>query len=251
MGASLNPLADTTELDAVNRLLLLIGERPIPDFNTPRADVDEALLVLRTTARRVLAEGWRFNTEFGLEIRPAAGSPFTWTEPDATTTQLNIFRPPANLLSFVPSRTQNQLDWRDLDVALRVSKQFQDGGVNVPVFYDRYRNRDGFVASERTALFIDATFALPFNNLPQVAKDVIIGEASIDYIGLKELSAVQGNAIAAALQADRRRLFREEGDVDDDANMFDTFDVYLIRGGRDRLSGGFYDDRLGRSARLR
>lgn len=250
MGASLNVLAATTELDAVNRLLLLIGERPVTELVTPRADVEEALLTLRTTARRVLSEGWRFNTEFGLEVRPVVSN-FVWTEPDATTTTLQIFTPPANLLSFTPSATQNQMDSRDLDVAIRLSKQYTVASANVPVFYDRFRNRDGFVATERTALFIDATFALPFNDLPQSAKDVIIGEASLDYIALKELGQTQAQSIATNLTKDRRTLFREEGLVDEEVNMFDTVDALLFRGLRHRYSGGFYDERLGRSARTR
>ena len=55
----------TTELQAVNGMLALIGEMPVDDLSlaATNADVQMALFILRMVTRSVQTKGWQFNTE--------------------------------------------------------------------------------------------------------------------------------------------------------------------------------------------
>lgn len=56
--------APTTELEAVNEMLLAIGEAPINTLSEPGfVDAQIAIAQLRRTSREVQGEGWQFNRE--------------------------------------------------------------------------------------------------------------------------------------------------------------------------------------------
>lgn len=63
--------APTTELEAVNTLLLAIGEAPVNTLDDPGL-VDAVLgrAVLTEVSRAVQAEGWHFNTEYDYPLPP-------------------------------------------------------------------------------------------------------------------------------------------------------------------------------------
>ena len=56
--------ATSTELDAVNSVLMSVGESPVNTLSTQSPEVSIAQNTLRQIAREVLAEGWVFNTEY-------------------------------------------------------------------------------------------------------------------------------------------------------------------------------------------
>lgn len=57
-------LTPTTELEAVNTLLDIIGESPVSTLeDTGLADVAKARRTLKETSREVQSRGWHFNTE--------------------------------------------------------------------------------------------------------------------------------------------------------------------------------------------
>jgi hypothetical protein len=62
-----------TELDAVNELLMSIGQSPVNTLNvTGIKDVSLAKLRLSAVTRRVLTRGWNFNTDTDYPLTPDA-----------------------------------------------------------------------------------------------------------------------------------------------------------------------------------
>jgi hypothetical protein len=65
------PTLVMTEIDAVNQMLVSIGQAPVNTItNTGILDVETAKLSLDTTLREVLTRGWSFNTDEEYEIAP-------------------------------------------------------------------------------------------------------------------------------------------------------------------------------------
>lgn len=61
----------TTELEAVNTILSVIGESPVSTLDViEAADAAIALNVLREVSRRVQKKGWHWNTEVDLTVTP-------------------------------------------------------------------------------------------------------------------------------------------------------------------------------------
>ena len=72
---SSNPLvvAAATELDAVNMMLLSIGQAPVNTLEVPGIkDVSFARLMLHNTNRQVQTRGWWFNRELDYPLSPAS-----------------------------------------------------------------------------------------------------------------------------------------------------------------------------------
>ncbi len=60
-----------TELDAVNVMLMSIGQSPVNTLeSTGIKDVEIARLILHNTSREVQDEGWEWNTDYAYEITP-------------------------------------------------------------------------------------------------------------------------------------------------------------------------------------
>jgi hypothetical protein len=234
---SLTPLAETSELAAVNRLLSAIGEAPISDLaSSTREDVSLAVTLLKEASVEVQSLGWRFNTEFGYELSPAGT--LAWTGTDGTSATLNCFTPPASLLQFrlTASPLQNELD-----VILRKSRTFQVASANVLVFYDRKLNRDGFDEDSFEYLYIDPVWLVEWAFLPEVARRYIVTRAARQFIqqilGSADVVGYGAEDEARALQA----LQLQEGE-EEDISLLDNSAVALVRGLRPAW-GGYYDDR--------
>lgn len=225
--SNLNP---TTETEAVNEMLAAIGEAPIADVNTStQTDVETAINLLREIARNVQSDGWRFNSEFGYEVIPS--DTLVWIDSEGSTT-LNIFEPPAGLLSWELTRTADQLG---LLVSERPSRVYAP--VGTPVFYDRRLNRDGFDEALVDSLYIDPVWLFDFDQLPQTAR------AYITALGARRLVEVTAGAEAPArLNNDEiaryfRALKKDQG-VKRRTNLFDSVGSRELFGGRSRGFGG-------------
>lgn len=240
---TISPLALTTELDAVNAMLASIGESRITNLvSNTNADVLLAVDIIRRVAAEVQSRGWKFNTEFGYEISPSAT--YLWTGRDGSTETLNIFRPPTTplLLGFEVSEGKGQTGTSKPDVVLRKSRNYTTGAPAVPVivFYDRVKNRDGF--SDRAFLYIDPTWLLEFEDLPQEAKYYIALRAARQFaekaVGSAELSGYSEKDEGGAW----RPLKRRHG-LEDNYNMLESADVGAVLLHRQSLPSGRYDDR--------
>lgn len=234
---SINNLAATTELEAINAMLSAIGEAPISQATLDLAagsrpvDVDKAVSVLRDTARDTQLDGWRFNTEFGTEV--ARTAQLSWVDTAGVTTLLNIFKKPAGVLRWSTTKTAAQAF---LDLGERPSKRYLETGLPVLVLYDRALNRDGLDAARFPKLYLDTVSVFDFSMLPALARSFIVITAARLFA-----KHVLGGADASGFTADdeqraKQRLIDEEG-VDEQHNIFDNADVARFLGGRPRSTG--------------
>ncbi len=68
MALTLTPI---TELDAINMMLMSIGQSPVNTIvSTGIKDVAVAQLLLHNASRSIQSEGWAFNTDYALTIAP-------------------------------------------------------------------------------------------------------------------------------------------------------------------------------------
>jgi len=165
-----------TQLDAVNIMLSAIGEAPVEVIEgVTDPDVVMAVNVLNETRRELCLQPWKFNTEDDLEL--AYDDTLTWTEPDATTTDLYVFYFPTGLNSFQMYSITEQLGSNLISVVARQAKQYTTGepATRPMVFYDRLNNRDGFPQDDdRTSIWIDAVWdQTDWNYLPPTARRLI------------------------------------------------------------------------------
>lgn len=187
--SSFNTLTATTEFDAVNQLLSEIGRAPLDDPSDVDTSTDTEVVLaknaIKETLREVLAEGYRFNTEFGYEVAPESPT-FDWVDTAGVTTALNIFLAPARLLSFEVADAPTQQGCAKPDVVLKKSKEYTVGtppdDVAVVVFYDRAKNRDGLDSTVYPFLYIDAAFFMDFDEIPDVARTYITTRAARKFV---------------------------------------------------------------------
>lgn len=220
-------LAPVTETEAVNVMLSAIGEQPITDISTStQADVAMAVNILKEATREVLSEGYRFNKEFALRLNPSGT--LLWTDPDGSTIPLNIFTPPADLLSFEVSPTVQQ-QAPNLDLTLRQSKTYTVMSNKVMVFYDRISNRDGLRAALWPFIQVDVVSFMDFLNLPQEARRFITIRAARVFVQ----HVVGSDSLAQFSEKDElfalRTLKRAHGSKYD-ANMMDNGSVSRVLG---------------------
>lgn len=261
-------LTGTTELEAINAMLLAIGEDKYASLvevaNSPSPDVARAVDTLRNVTRDVQAMGWKFNKEFGYEIEPA--DQYDWIDTDGVTTPLNIFTPPSNLVSFTPTPIIEQLGSNLVDSVIRPSVKYlvptpvldeNDEPVlddndeqtyeDLPtmVFYDRMRARDGFPVAQHAYLYIDPVWLFNFEQMPEVARAYVAMKAARKFtagvVGSQTLVQFSEKDEQIAL----RNLKVEQG-LDDDFNMLRNNDMMRVRGGRPGGPSGRIDSRLNR-----
>lgn len=224
-------LAPLTELEAINSMLSAIGESPVESIDTSNATVDMALNHLYDTTREMLSEGWKFNQEWGLALEP--DGQLTWTDPDGTVVDLNVFAPPANLCRWALSRTAEQAD---LDITLRAPKEYAGALQDDVVFYDRTRNRDGLPSADFDLLYIDAVWFVDFEQLPDSARRYVQVAAMrrliLDVLGDSPKYQLKKDDEMKALRA----LKRDQGD-EDDYSILNSQDALEFFGGRIPVSG--------------
>lgn len=219
-------LMPTTELEAVNAMLSAIGEAPVSSLAGTQPDLVMAINTLRNTARAVQSVGWTFNTEFGYQVAPFAL--LLWEDTDSIITELNIFKPDPNLARFSITSTSPQ---SILDVVLRPSRAYTEGGSPVIVFYDRSLNRDGLDSTLFPYLYIDPVWLFDYEHLPEQARRLIYVQAARQFIqeqvGSDTLARFKGFDEAVAL-----RNLKESHGLEDTYNMLTNNSVYRILGGR-------------------
>jgi hypothetical protein len=226
----------TTESEAIAAILAAGGQPQVSSLVTVRPDQTAASKYLKDALKEVCGEGWTFNTEFGYELMP--GATYDWTGTwDDTPVTLNVFLPPANLLSFEVTKTSFQQGGDYLDTVIRPSRTYGGGGVMV--FYDRALNRDGF---ERPSIYINPVWLYDFEKVPQVARDLVRLKATrrflAEYIG----DSSQDARISQDELVNLRQLKQKFG-IDDDYNLYNNAFFDAFRGGRAPLRSGIVDGR--------
>ena len=141
----------STELDAVNSILMSVGESPVNTLTVQSPEVAIAQKTLRQVCREIQAEGWSYNTENEYPIQLD------------TNNQCII---PNNVLQLDLNIFQHG---KDYDVVRR-----SDNGVMK--VYDKKGHT--FTFENCSKLYFDIVWMLDFEDLPQAFKDYVTIRAS-------------------------------------------------------------------------
>ena len=141
----------STELDAVNSILMSVGESPVNTLTVQSPDAVIALKTLRQVCREIQAEGWSYNTETEYPI-------------DLDTNNQCVI--PDNIIQIDINIYQHG---KDFDVVRR-----SDNGIMK--VYDKKNH--SFTFDNATKLYFDIVWMLDFDSLPQPFKDYITVRAS-------------------------------------------------------------------------
>lgn len=178
-------LARTTFLEAVNRVLQMMGEAPVNSLNGQFGLAQQAQDMLNDISRKVQVDGWSFNTDYEREMLPDAVTQEVAVAPNVSRVVVDPYSYPS------------------LDVVQRGSR-----------LYDRrsktYEFTDAFNA--------DVTYFLEWEELPEHARQYITIKA-----GRHLQEAILGSAdlskINITAEAEARALFMEEEGTVSQANM--------------------------------
>jgi hypothetical protein len=141
----------STELDAVNSILMSVGESPVNTLEVQSPEVAIAQKTLRQVCREVQAEGWSYNTENEYPINLDGNN------------QCII---PNNILQIDLNIHQHG---KDFDVVRRT-----DNGIMK--VYDKKGHTFTFTNCEK--LYFDIIWMIDFQDIPQPFKDYITCRAS-------------------------------------------------------------------------
>jgi len=141
----------STELDAVNSILMSVGETPVNTLTVQSPEVAIAQKTLRQVCREIQAEGWSYNTENQYPI-------------DLDTNNQCII--PNNVLQLDLNIFEHG---KDYDVVRR-----SDNGIMK--VYDKKNHT--FTFENCSKLYFDIIWMLDFEDLPQAFKDYITTRAS-------------------------------------------------------------------------
>ena len=141
------PIATDTELSAVNSILGSIGQSPITVLaNNPNPEVTFIYNILKESIKDVLNEGWHFNTEEHVEVKPDANK------------EIPV---PVNYLRFDVNDGQA---FREIDVVKRDGK-----------LYDLVGHTHEF---EDEKLELDVVYLYDFTDIPSPFQRYIVALAS-------------------------------------------------------------------------
>jgi len=139
--------ATSTELDAVNSILMSVGESPVNTLDTQSPEVVIAQSTLRQVCREIQSEGWSYNTEYEF--------PFTVNSSN------EVIIPPT-VLQLDVNRYKHQDNY---DVVRREGK-----------LYDRYNHTYKFTGVK--TLYCDVVWFYEFGDIPQAFRDYITARAA-------------------------------------------------------------------------
>ena len=169
-------LARTTFLEAVNRVLQMLGEAPVNSLNGQFGLAQQAQDTINDVSRKIQSEGWSFNTDFERLLQRDAVT-------DEISVGTNVSRVRVDLYSYP-----------DIDVVQRGSR-----------LYDRRAGSYQFTED----LYADVTYILEWDEVPEYAHQYFMVKA-----GRQLQEAILGSAdlsrINAAAEAEAHALFLEE-----------------------------------------
>jgi len=150
MTSSAIPYGVSTELDAVNSILMSVGETPVNTLTVQSPEVAIAQKTLRQVCREIQAEGWSFNTENAYPI-------------SLVNNQCVV---PNNVLQIDLNIFEHGKDYN-------VVRRSDNGVMKV---YDKKNHT--FTFENCSKLYFDIVWMQKFEDIPQVFKDYITTRAS-------------------------------------------------------------------------
>ena len=180
--------AKSSELDAVNSILMSVGESPVNTLNTQSPEVAIAQKTLQQVTREVLSEGWVFNTEN--EVK------FTVDTNDQVTLSDAVLHVDTN--RFFHLDTYNVIR--------------KDGKL-----YDRYEHKNTF--PDETTMYLDVVWMYAFEDIPQSFRDYITAKA-IRKASLRMVSDLEINKALEQDEVVARSLAIEYDTRQADYNVF-------------------------------
>ena len=189
------PYGVSTELDAVNSILMSVGETPVNTLTVQSPEVAIAQKTLRQVCREIQAEGWSYNTENEYPI-------------DTDTNNQVIV--PNNVLQMDLNIFQHG---KDYDVVRR-----SDNGVMK--VYDKKNHTFTFENCDK--LYFDMIWMLDFEDLPQAFKDYITVRAS-RIASNRMVNNPQSSKLIEQDEAGARALALEYETKQADHNIFNDY----------------------------
>jgi hypothetical protein len=185
-------VSKTSKLDAINSMLIGIGEAPVNTLNSGLQEAEVAAIVLDTISREVQTLGWAFNTDIRYTLSPNSSK--------------NIVLP-SNAL---------RVDTTGLKRSYTTDVIERDGKL-----YDRTKNTFEF----DDELEVDIIFLFDFVEVPEVARRYIALRAGRKFqeniLGSSEMTQQQWKDEQQALFA-----LRDADSESADFNIFDNYDTY-------------------------
>ena len=182
----------TSKLDAINSMLIGIGEAPVNTLNSGLQEAEIAAITLATISREVQSSGWTFNTDIKTTL---------------TRNTSNNIIVPLNTLRVDTLGIKRRCD---TDVVLRSGK-----------LYDRTKNKFEFDADVE----VDIVFLFDFEEIPEVARRYITLRAGRKFqeniLGSSEMTQLQWKDEQVALFA-----LRDADSQMADFNIFDNYDTF-------------------------
>ena len=185
-------VSKTTKLDAINSMLIGIGEAPVNTLTSGLQEAEVAAILLDNVSREVQSACWSFNTDLRYTLTPNTAKEIVL---------------PSNTL--VVDTTKLKRDY-NTDVIERKSR-----------LYDRTKNSYEFDGDVE----VDITYLFDFEELPEVARRYITLRAGRKFqeniLGSSEMTQLQFKDEQAALI--NLRDFESQSA---DYNIFDNYDTY-------------------------
>lgn len=169
-------LARTTYLEAVNRILQMMGEAPVNSLAGQYGLAQQAEEMLKDVSRKVQSDGWSFNTDYERDMTP-----------DSITKEVAVG---VNVSRVVV----DPYNYPSLDVVQRGGK-----------LYDRRANSYQF----DQAFKADVTYMLEWEELPEHARQYIAVKAG-RHLQESILGSGDLTRINLTVEAEARALFLEE-----------------------------------------
>ena len=187
-------ISKTSKLDAINSMLIGIGEAPVNTLNSGLQEAEIAAILLDNVSREVQSACWSFNTDLRYKL---------------STNSAKEILLPSNTL--VVDTTKLKRDY-NTDVIERNGK-----------LYDRTKNSFEFDAEVE----VDITYLFEFEEIPEVARRYITLRA-----GRKFQENILGSSEMTQLQfKDEQTAVLNLKDFESqtaDYNIFDNYDTYAI-----------------------
>ena len=185
----------STEIDAVNSILMSVGESPVNTLTVQSPEVAIAQKTLRQVCREIQAEGWSYNTENEYPI-------------DLDTNNQCIV--PNNVLQIDLNIYQHGKDYN-------VVKRSDNG---VQKIYDKKNH--SFTFENCTKLYFDIVWMFKFEDLPQAFKDYVTAKAT-RVAAVRMVSSTEAAKLLEADEAYARALALVYDARQGDHNIFNDF----------------------------